>query len=115
MAFNYTTSLLPPSCISRVTSLFASYSWVARPIFNCGGSYSASSLATKTDQYLKWAEPRYGVSPRPDTCPAHRRRHPKSGHPNGSILRTSPFLTQFEWVFLNLQVFRVRNATAGTL
>src|SRR4051794_14275357 len=105
MAFNCTISLLPPSCTLQVMLLFASYSWVVRPILNCGGSYYASSPVTKRDQYLKWAEPRYGASPGPGTCPARRRRHPKSGLPNGSISRTSPFLTRSEWVFPDFHVF----------
>ena len=95
MASNCTTSLWPPSCTSQVTSLFASYSWVVRPILNCGESYSVSFRATTRDQYLKCAKPKYGASPRPDTYPAHQRRHPKSGPTNGFILKTSSFQSQF--------------------
>ena len=46
--------------------------------------------------------PKYGASPIPDIHPAHQGRHMMDGPPNGSILRTSRFLTQFERVFLNL-------------
>ena len=70
---------------------FASYSWVVRPILNFGEGYSASSRVITRNQYLKWGEPKYGASPRPDTYPTHQGRHSKSGLPNSSILRTSHF------------------------
>ena len=60
----------------------------------------------KGGQYSKWEEPKCGVSPGPDTCPACRRRLPKSGLPNVSILTTLLFLTQSEWAYPNFQACR---------
>ena len=36
----------------------------------------ASSLAHRGGHFIKWAEPIYGASPGPDTCPVLRRRRP---------------------------------------
>ena len=63
--------------------------------------YFASSLAHRRGHFIKWAEPKYGASPKPDTCPVLRRRRPKTGLRNGFIWRTSPFRTLFGGVFLS--------------
>ena len=56
---------------------------------------------TQRGHFIKWAEPKYGASPIPDTCPVLQRSHPKTGLQNGFIWRTFPFRTLFGGVFLS--------------
>ena len=100
-ASNYTISPLPPFYISPAMLLSASCSWAARLTSSCGKGYFASSLAHRGGHFIKWAEPKYGASPIPDTCPVPRRSCPKTALQNGFIWTTFPFRPLFSGVFLS--------------
>ena len=57
--------------------------------------------AHRRGHFINWAEPKYGASPKPDTCPILQRRRPKTGLQNGFIWRTFPFRTLFSGVLLS--------------
>ena len=89
-ASNYTISPLPPFYISPAMLLSASCSWAARLTSSCEKGYFASSLAHRGGHFIKWAEPKYGASSVPDTCPVPRRSRPKTSLRNGLYGGRSP-------------------------
>ena len=101
MASSCIISLTPPYYTSLAMLPSASYFWPARLISSYGKGYFALCPAHRRGHFIKWAEPKYGASPKPDTCPVLRRRRPKTGLRNGFIWRTSPFQTLFGGVFLS--------------
>ena len=94
-------SPLLPYYTSPVMLPFVSCFWATRLILSCGRGYSALCPVHRRGHYIKWAEPKYGASPGPDTCPVPRRIRPKTGLRSGFTWRTSPFQTLFGGVFLS--------------
>ena len=78
---------LTPASILHIAGFVAlvSCSWASSPILRCGRDCFASYPVLTRGRYIKWAEPKYGASLRPDIYPAPRRRRPKTGLRNGFI------------------------------
>ena len=99
----------------RIRRPLRTFSGLRGPTSGYGRSCSASSLATRGNPYVKWAEPKYGASPRPDTCPVLLGRHLRTGPRSGFMLMTFPFRIQSGRASLSSMTLRRRHAELGAL